>query len=439
MRPLATRFSIIKIFGLVSVCLMLSFQAVYALNSDGIPIQKDIYLGSEILGIEDLPKEITISLYASEFATKPLASQTFARGSYSFDYQFDKSDGVSLGPIARLNINFANQLNLGDDPNNLVKVKEIWTELSINDMVVGDRIPVPDETLVQLLLASDASIATYLTLAYDGDNPITTIYKDLPLSTLSSSNGVSSNDYIGSLFSLYSHSDVSVNSLTSPYWELSGTSINYSNGNVGVGTGASVPFKFTVVNTGATETPSFTNYSTMFFNAGSSYFGFRNTTDDIEGIFGVGGGSGGRFSLGTWSNHPIEFFANQNVVMFLNTNGQLGIGTQNPTYNLAVNGTIGCKELTVTTAGWPDFVFEDDYKLPPLSDVEAYISSNKHLPGIPSEAEVKQKGVSIGDMSSKLLQKIEELTLYVIDLKKENASLKGQVAFILDQLETRTK
>ncbi|MBT3368519.1 MAG: hypothetical protein HN416_15320 [Nitrospina sp.] len=416
---------------LISACLAFSLQTAYAKNTEGIPIQKDVYLGSEIFGVEDLPNEITVSLYASESATKSLATQTFSRGNYTVDFEFNKSDGVDLGPIARLNVNFTNQLDMGDD---LVQVKEIWAELSVNDVPVGERMTVSDETLVQLLLASDASIATYLTLAYDGDNPITTIYKDLPLSTLSSSGGTSANEYISSLFSLSSVSDGSIRSPTSPFWELSGTSVNYSDGNVGVGTGATVPFKFTVVNAGATETPSFANYSTMFFNTGSTYFGFRNTTDNLEGIFGVGGGSSGRFGLGTASNHAMEFFVNSSVVMMVDTSGRLGIGTQAPGYNLAVNGTIGCKELTVTSTGWADFVFEENYNLPPLSEVEAYISSNGHLPGIPTEAEVKEKGVSVGDMSAKLLQKVEELTLYVIDLKKENDSLKGQLATIQNQI-----
>ena len=79
-------------------------------------------------------------------------------------------------------------------------------------------------------------------------------------------------------------------------------------------------------------------------------------------------------------------------------------------------------------------MFEDTYKLPPLNEVEEYIAINKHLPEIPTEAEVKEKGISVGDVSSKLLQKIEELTLYVIDLKKENNSLKTQVAVIQDRL-----
>jgi hypothetical protein len=99
--------------------------------------------------------------------------------------------------------------------------------------------------------------------------------------------------------------------------------------------------------------------------------------------------------------------------------GNIGINTSNPTYPLTVNGTIRSKKVIVDT-GWSDFVFDDDYKLMPLHEVEAFIKTNRHLPEIPSAREVEENGVSLGEISASLLQKIEELTLYVIDLKKEN-------------------
>ena len=116
--------------------------------------------------------------------------------------------------------------------------------------------------------------------------------------------------------------------------------------------------------------------------------------------------------------------------------GNVGIGTANPgSYKLAVEGKIGAREVIVTLDNWSDFVFEKDYRLMPLSEVEQHIKQNKHLPNIPSEKEVLEKGVSLGEMQSKLLQKVEELTLYVIEqnkrierLEKENEALKNRVA-----------
>ncbi|MEI6434595.1 MAG: hypothetical protein WCP32_07110 [Bacteroidota bacterium] len=114
-------------------------------------------------------------------------------------------------------------------------------------------------------------------------------------------------------------------------------------------------------------------------------------------------------------------------------NANVGIGTVNPTYKLAVNGSIRAKEIVVNT-GWSDFVFDEGYNLMSLHKLEKYILNNKHLPDIPDAAEVDKNGVSLGEMDSKLLQKIEELSLYVIELNKkveklqsENQSMKKQI------------
>jgi hypothetical protein len=106
--------------------------------------------------------------------------------------------------------------------------------------------------------------------------------------------------------------------------------------------------------------------------------------------------------------------------MTICTNGNIGIGTINPSYLLDVLGTIRAKEVKVDLNGVADFVFDSNYKLRPLSEVEQYVKEHKHLQEIPSAKEVEQNGVSLGEMQNKLLQKVEELTLYVIELKKEN-------------------
>lgn len=112
--------------------------------------------------------------------------------------------------------------------------------------------------------------------------------------------------------------------------------------------------------------------------------------------------------------------------MTIKENGFVGIGTENPQSLLAINGKITAKEVEVTLSGWSDFVFADDFNLRPLSEVEEFINTNRHLPDVPSEAEVLQNGVNLGEMSSILLQKIEELTLYIIELNKRIAELEGK-------------
>ena len=103
----------------------------------------------------------------------------------------------------------------------------------------------------------------------------------------------------------------------------------------------------------------------------------------------------------------------------------VGIGTTNPTSKLSVNGNIRAKEIVVET-GWADFVFDEKYKLSNLDSVETYIKLNKHLPGIPSANEIGTNGLKVGEVQTKMMEKIEELTLYVIELKKEIELLKAK-------------
>jgi hypothetical protein len=120
--------------------------------------------------------------------------------------------------------------------------------------------------------------------------------------------------------------------------------------------------------------------------------------------------------------------------------GNVGIGTKDPQAHLHVdgdaiitgeiksNGKISATEIEVTeTVPIPDFVFEDDYDLMSLDELEKSIEKNKHLPDIPSAEEIAANGMNVGEMQAKLLQKVEELTLYVIELKKENEQLKRRI------------
>jgi hypothetical protein len=93
-------------------------------------------------------------------------------------------------------------------------------------------------------------------------------------------------------------------------------------------------------------------------------------------------------------------------------------------FNFAAPKIVANEIFVFTTGGWADYVFADDYKLPELNDVEAYYKTNKHLPEIPSAAEVEENGISVGDMNRLLLKKVEELTLYVVAQQKEIEKLK---------------
>jgi len=113
---------------------------------------------------------------------------------------------------------------------------------------------------------------------------------------------------------------------------------------------------------------------------------------------------------------------NPTTKMLIKNNGNVGIGKLSPSAKLHVNGTIISKEIKVEDVTGADFVFAPEYNLVPLADIEAYIKQNHHLPEVPSAAEMQENGVELGKMNMLLLQKIEELTLLMIDMKKDNDS-----------------
>jgi hypothetical protein len=157
----------------------------------------------------------------------------------------------------------------------------------------------------------------------------------------------------------------------------------------------------------------------------------------VNGTMAVLGGS--RFSL--WNPLTNEYSyaetdASNNLIlstaaaekMRITSGGNIGIGTPTPAEKLSVNGNIIAKKIRITQTGWSDYVFNDDYKLRDLGMVEAFIKQNKHLPEVPSTKEVEAEGISLGDNQALLLKKIEELTLYIIEMKKEMGGMQAQIS-----------
>jgi phage gp36-like protein len=110
----------------------------------------------------------------------------------------------------------------------------------------------------------------------------------------------------------------------------------------------------------------------------------------------------------------------------ITNNGNVGIGTTNPTSKLTVAGDINSREVKVTVNAGADFVFEKDYNLPSLASIDAYVKENKHLPEIASAKEMQTNGINLSEMNIKLLQKMEEMTLYMIEQSKEIETLKKE-------------
>lgn len=149
-----------------------------------------------------------------------------------------------------------------------------------------------------------------------------------------------------------------------------------------------------------------------------------------KGHIGYGSTNEGGVYLGTDDNQ---------YSLWIQQNGAVGIGTTNPNSNfkLSVNGKIRAKEIKVET-GWSDFVFYKDYKLPSLLEVENHIKNKGHLKDIPSAKEVEKNGIFLGEMDAKLLQKIEELTLYTIQQEKKIKTLEIRSSKI-EKLEKENK
>lgn len=189
-----------------------------------------------------------------------------------------------------------------------------------------------------------------------------------------------------------------------------------NSGNVGMGT----------TNPGA-KLEVAADYSGLPVNYGTTqaYSALRVTSSGTNAVLDFGVNSG----YGAWLQYSNKTDLSHVYPILLNPlGGNVGIGTTNPDpYALAVNGTIRAKEIVVDT-GWSDYVFSKGYRLAPLSEVEAHITKEGHLPNVPSAKEVAERGISVGEMQAKLLAKIEELTLHQIAQAKELQSLRVRVS-----------
>jgi hypothetical protein len=135
-------------------------------------------------------------------------------------------------------------------------------------------------------------------------------------------------------------------------------------------------------------------------------------------------------TLSDATDGTTQYFTSK-TQMLIDKNGSIGIGTGdsnlNPLEKLAVNGLIHTKEVKVDLLNWPDYVFKSDYNLPSLKMVENQIKEQGHLSNIPSAQDVETNGVLLGEMNKKLLEKVEELTLYLIQLNKDVEVLKNKL------------
>ena len=179
------------------------------------------------------------------------------------------------------------------------------------------------------------------------------------------------------------------------------------------------------------------------------YAGFLkvNNNRDIQALFqnpeGTAGlelYNGNHDRLRLTLNMDNEFVIKNNEDtehLVINEEGKVGIGIvnfDNHSAMLNVNGRIEAKRVKVSTSNWPDYVFNKEYDMLSMEELEAYIQQNNRLPGVPEAREVEENGVDLGEMQHVLLEKIEELSLYMIELKNENRQLKEKIEVLEEKV-----
>lgn len=195
------------------------------------------------------------------------------------------------------------------------------------------------------------------------------------------------------------------------------------NGNVGVGTtspGVKLDVAGSVRSIGSTAGDSRLILSSTA-SGGQQYEWYNDINGTGTGVLGLYNRTSG------------------NVPIVVTAAGNVGIGTTPSSYKFQVDGSVRATSFIANTNTYADFVFKPGYKLASLSEVEAAIKTHGHLPDIPSEAEAKARGIDLAAMQVKLLQKVEELTLYLVAHDKELKALRTENAALREQISTGGK
>ncbi len=184
----------------------------------------------------------------------------------------------------------------------------------------------------------------------------------------------------------------------------------------------------------------FNVYNNFAGGGGSRLLGEWHSSGGFGAVVRYSGGGADFIDIGQGGSGEFIVNSGPSRLMTINTNGNAGFGV-NPssTYKLAVGGKIICEELKVQLQPFPDYVFEENYKLNTIPEVEAHINTYGYLPGMPSAQEVESGGLNVGQMTGKVVEKVEENTLYIIQLYKENQELKAALKSLQEQVDNLKK
>jgi hypothetical protein len=191
----------------------------------------------------------------------------------------------------------------------------------------------------------------------------------------------------------------------------------FNGGSVGIGTAAPQGKLEVVGEIHVSRNYPYVQLNSSYWNGQASFI--------QNGVTNAAAAGGDYFVFYNPPSKAFNFRQGTYDAMTINASGNVGVGTLSPDQKLTVKGKIHAEEVIIDlSVPAPDYVFEKSYDLKSLDEVEKYIEENKHLPEVPSAEEMEKDGVKVGEMEMILLKKIEELTLHVIELKKEIDQIK---------------
>ena len=205
----------------------------------------------------------------------------------------------------------------------------------------------------------------------------------------------------------------------------------WAQGSLSVGADLNTFSKFNIVNTNRTASIQVSAVGNTQAYQRLMFFEYDNPDTKIMEVMNT---ATSRSPFTLYANGQLEIDNGTAKIFHLGTNGMLSINNgTTETFRVEANGITRARKIKVDAAVWADYVFDEGYQLMPLSEVESFLKEHKHLPSVPSEQAIKEQGIDLAEMNAKMMEKIEELTLYLIEQNKELEKVKAELETIKQQ------